>query len=404
MNKRLLSVFIATMILTLGACGSQAQPVEISTTATTETTTTTSAATTTTAAKTTKAATTTTAKTTVATTTAKTTTITTTTEPIVKVDLADFKLNEYCGEFDEAEPMYYVSVSGDEFEDDTDENRLNAAIEAVKASDYYSELIEEAKSLFTYENGTFVPTGEGWTYDGYKDGCLTYDETEGYVVTPTVTQNHYLNFNLQDKETLLFLEYPLIGSQFEWSGTSVFYIPVFINADNQAFILHESVSQSLYASTFLKFEDGYHVFLEGGHTTGTSFARVYSFLDGTPKLEYKGRFLRNEAEGYLFVDDKSGGLDDARVGFFRDKTRDCYCGLSAKRLNPGITEALLEANPDVTSATDFFSAGGKYIFSLMGSCYTLENTTLVETDFDINCPANKDEFDIVLNIDLSKHE
>jgi len=342
------------------------------------------------------------------TTTVKTTNITTTTtvETTQPIDYSNFSLLDYYGDFDEAEPMHYTIVNF-EPEEDTNPDRYNIAFEAIINSEYYTELIEQTATLFTYENGEITPKSESWFNWGYED-CLSYDENKGFVVTPVLIDNIYLDFDLQNKETLFVFRLPIIGSQIEWSGTSVFYLPVYVNSKNEAHIIHDTVAQSLYGTTLIKFEDGYHLLFDRGHTAGTSRSHIYSVKNGKPKFEYEGTYINYHDEGVFFTNDHSGGLGYARVGFFRDKIRDCYCGVEALCLDSEAEQAIINSEKVKAEFGDIksrlFVVGGQYIMMPMADCFRFENGELIDADIGINCPPDKDDFDIVLNIDFSEYQ
>lgn len=384
MNRKLTALILAA--LCLGSCNNTAQIEETTTTTSTPET-----------------SATTTARTTTETTAVSQTTTAKTTQP---VDYNNFSLLDYYGDFDEAEPMYYTTV-GFETEEDTDPDRYNTAVETIINSEYYAELIKQTATLFTYENGEITPNSESWFNWGYED-CLSYDENKGFVVNPVLTDNIYLDFDLQNKETLFVFRLPIIDSQIEWSGTSVFFLPVYVNDKNEAYILHEAVAQTLHGTTLVKFDDGYHLLFDRGHTTGTSQAHIFSIKNGKPKLEYHGTYINYHDEGVFFTNDHSGGHGSARVGFFRDRIRNCYCGVEALPLE-GEAAEILECSEKVLEQLgygkhDFYVVGGKYIMKPMADCFIFENGEIVDADIGINCPPHNEDFDVVLNIDFSEYK
>ncbi len=402
--KKKITIFALSAVLCLCSCNNTTAVTENNeTTTVSETTTTASQTTTTVSGATTKASETTT--TTAATTT---TTAVTTAETAPPVDYSNFSLLDYYGDFDEAEPMRYTMVDGGDIEEDTDKNRYDIAVNAVINSDYYAELMEETKTLFTYENGEIIPTSESWMNWGYEN-CLSYDENDGFIVTPILRENILLDFDLQNKETLFVFRLPIISRQIEWSGTSIFFLPVYVNSENEAYILHEAVAQSLHTLSFIKFEDGYHVLFDRGHTTGTSQAHIYSFENGRPKLEYHGTYINYHSEGIFFTNDHSGGSGSARVGFFRDKIRGCYCGVEALPLEGEAAKIIRNSEMvkeefGFSDMHQYYVVGGNYVMIPMADCFSFENGELIDADIGINCPPHEDDFDIVLNIDFSKYQ
>ncbi|MBQ7834425.1 MAG: hypothetical protein IJ385_01435, partial [Ruminiclostridium sp.] len=334
-----------------------------------------------------------------------TTTVITTAETTPPVDYSTFSLLDYYGDFDEAEPMSYTMLDIESVTEDANKNRLEIALKAVKNTDYYTDVIKQAEELFAYENGEITAKEESFLNWGYED-CLEYDETEGFVVNPQLKYSLSLKFDNENTESVFVFRLPLTYSGLEWSGTSDFYVPVYVNSDNDPHILCDAAAQSLYGTSIIQYEDECHVIFDRGHSQGTARAHIYSFENGEPKLEYEGSHINYHSKGLFFIDDQSGGAGIARTGFFRDKLRDCYCGVKAFPLDGEAEQAVINSEKVRTEFGDIarlYVVGGQYLFIPMHECYTFENGALIKADIGINCTPDEKYFDTILNIDLSKY-
>lgn len=334
-----------------------------------------------------------------------TTTVTSTAETAPPVDYSTFSLLDYYGDFDEAEPMSYTMLDMDSVTEDTNKNRLEIALKAVKNTDYYTDVIKQAEELFTYENGEITANGESFLNWGYEN-CLEYDETEGFAVNPQLKYSLSLAFDNENTESVFVFRLPLTYGGLERSGTSDFYIPVYVNSAKEPHILCDAAAQSLYGTSIIQYEDECHVIFDRGHSQGSARAHIYSFENGEPNLEYEGSHINYHSKGLFFTDDQSGGAGIAITGFFRDKIRDCYCGVEAFPLDGEAEQAVINSEKVRTEFGDIarlYVVGGQYLFIPMHECYTFENGALIKADIGINCTPNKKYFDTILNIDLSKY-
>ena len=191
----------------------------------------------------------------------------------------------------------------------------------------------------------------------------------------------------------------------EWSGTTKFFIPVYVNADGEAILLEAAAQQTLYMPDLLYYSDGViHAAFTSGHTAGTSYFAIYSFKDGKPKLETEGCGLSFDSPyGTVLFNDHSGFFGHGNL-FFRDGKRDCYCGISGVPASDELKKILMDNGyiSDENDACEVF--GGKYISFAMGSI-KVENGNFRDSEYGSIYTDNEYcDYQYWLNIDMSAGE
>lgn len=388
MKKQLAAILTLSLMLT--ACGGAEDTVE-----------------TTSAAETISSETTTAETTTVETTTSETTTQQETTtsetenetipepEPVQNIDLS-----EYIGSFDDAEPLQYsVYDSLYSYEYEVPQSAEKAALDAVLSSEYVRIVTEEAKKMFDYKGGvySYILEEERLLTDTY----IKY-LGEDYRVEPRLIMTRNAKFDGENTEYIFIYAIPLHYDFMEWSGTTEFFIPVYVNAKVEAFLLEAAAQQTLYRPDLLRYSDGIiHAAFTSGHTAGTSYFAIYSFKDGKPKLETEGCGLSFDSPyGTVLFNDHSGFFGHGNL-FFRDGQRDCYCGVAGVPVSDELKKIVMD-NKDISYAEEIGEVfGGKYI-SLSMSSIKIENGSFTDSEYgSIYTDEEYCDYQYWLNIDLN---
>ncbi|MGN0587641.1 MAG: hypothetical protein ACI4JF_10175 [Oscillospiraceae bacterium] len=396
MHKRLLTLAALAIILT--ACGNTEQTAEI----------TTSAEETTTAESVTEVTTT---ESITETTTASTTTqsVTEETEPVAyeeeKIPLPEnFSLADYIDSFDEAEPIQYtVDTSRYTYEYKKTPAAEQAALDAVNGSEYLELINAEARDMLEYKDGVYTCREDKWTF--LTDTYIDY-MGEDYKVEPRLLQTRSAHFDGKNREYIFTYIVPLHFDLLEWSGTTEFVIPVYVNSDNEAYILDAAAAQTLSLPDLLHYSDGVvHAAFTWGHTAGTTGSVIYSFSDGKPKLEFNGCGLKYDTMGTVLFNDISGFLGHGSL-FFRDGIRDCYCGVDGVPVSDLLAEILRDNAdiPDFDEVRDELAIyGGTYITYDMDTVKVQDGTfcgseygDIFREDFEYN------DYQYWLNVDLTE--
>ena len=257
-------------------------------------------------------------------------------------DWNGFILSEHCGEFDEAEPLKYHSWKYDD-QPEIDETRLNSAYQAVIESKYYNEVIEFGKSYLEWNGSDFV-TGEkdfNFLLKNFPD-YIDYEAAPDLVLKPKFINCIQLPFDGVNIEEIMLFSFPLAESEIEWSGTSLMYIAVYVNADGEARVIYEVSDQTLSTQINpIEYSDGMiHLEFGSGHTSGTSRSTILSFSNGEYKVEYEGIAVHCDEDGFVMRDDISAFFEH-NILLFRDGLRNCYCELKRVPLSDEISRAIL---------------------------------------------------------------
>lgn len=394
MKKQLAAILALSLMLT--ACGGSGDTVNTADTAETI------------SSEVTSAETTTAETTTIETTTAETTTSETTTteskteaEPETLTQPEQEPAAEH--DFDEAEPLKYTVYDYESSgENNIDPSAQKAALDVVLSSEYVRIVTEEARIMFDYKDGvySYIAEEESFLTDTYLEYL-----GEDFQIEPQLFMTLNAKFDGENSENIFIYSIPLHYDFLEWSGTTEFFIPVYVNASGEAILLEAAAQQTLYTPALLSYSDGaIHAAFTSGHTAGTSYFAIYSFKDGTPKLETEGCGLSFEPTGgTMLFNDHSGFFGHGNL-FFRDGQRDCYCGVAGVPASDELKKSLMENGyiSDENDACNVF--GGKYI-SLSMSSIKVENGSFTDSEYGgIYTDEEYCDYRYWLNIDLNSAE
>lgn len=391
MKKRLAALLALSLMLT--ACGGSGDTADTTETVSSETTT----------EETTTAETTTVETTTAETTTSETTTTEseTETEPETLTQPEQEPAAEH--DFDEADPLKYTVYDFESNgENNIDPSAQKAALDVVLSSEYVKIVTEEARIMFDYKDGvySYIAEEESFLADTYLEYL-----GEDYQIEPRLVMTRNAKFDGDYSENIFIYSIPLHYDFLEWSGTTEFFIPVYVNASGEATLLEAAAQQTLSKPILLSYSDGViHAAFTSGHTAGTSYFAIYSFKDGTPKLETEGCGLSFDSPGgTMLFNDRSGFFGHGNL-FFRDGKRDCYCGVAGVPASDELKKSLMENGyiSDENDACKVF--GGKYI-SLSMSSIKVENGSFTDSEYGSIYINEEDvDYQYLLNIDLNAAE
>lgn len=314
-----------------------------------------------------------------------------------------FSLADLAGDFDAADPMRYTLVTKENFTPADKKSAENAALEVVRESDFLRSVEKQAREMFTYENGVYTPTDEmhflNSTYLDYLG--------DDFSIEPKPIGGITAKFDGVNDGYVYFFSMPLSFDYLEWSGAFELYAAVFVNDADEAQVI--CGDQTLWDIGLLAYEDRTDVVLSAGHTAGTSHFYIASFSDGAvlKNKRFYGSVNADES-GYVLNDDVSGYFGHYEL-FFRDRERG-YCGIRAEKLSDDAFEKIKnypgiqpdERNADEFDADHFYIAGGKYLTNSFDA-YVFDGNDLVPTDFNV-IAADEDDFDTVLNVNISEWE
>lgn len=316
-----------------------------------------------------------------------------------------FSLADLAGDFDAADPMRYTLVTKENFTPADKKSAENAALEVVRESDFLRSVEKQAREMFTYENGVYTPTDEmhflNSTYLDYLG--------DDFSIEPKPIGGITAKFDGVNDGYIYFFSMPLSFDYLEWSGAFELYAAVFVNDADEAQLI--CGDQTLGSAVLLAYEDRTDIVFSAGHTSGTSHSYIVSFNDGavlTNRRIYGS--VNADESGYVLKDDISGFLGH-NILFFRDRERG-YCGISAEKLSDDAFEKIKnypgiqpdERNADEFDADHFYIAGGKYLKNSFDAyAYVFDGNDLVPTDFNV-IAADEDDFDTVLNVNVSEWE
>lgn len=281
----------------------------------------------------------------------------------------NFAISNYITNFDPVQPAIYTLFEDSDYQV-YDEAAKNAAVEAYKNSFYYENALEDIKSLFHYEDGVLTPNEENrgaLFLDTYQ--YLTSPEFE---IAPKAAEGFKGKFDGVNEEYLIILHVPLPPACLAWSGTADFFVPVYINASGEAFILDDVCHQSHSGFECVYYDNSgvIHAVFNFGHNAGGKTAAVYSFANGSPKSELLLYGRIEIMEGY-----KEKGLFlcygwYTYAPFFWNEEISEYCAVSGvapdKELAEIIctNEKILEKVPNAAKQWEndnIWIIGGKYI-------------------------------------------
>lgn len=319
-------------------------------------------------------------------------------------DYSNFSLKDYCGEFDNAQPISYHGAASGFNVHTLNEEKMKTAREALKNSEYYIRAITRAKELFVYENGAFSCTEEAPYFEETYLSYLEYTE-DGFSLRLPLEYTAEMRFDGENEENLFIFSMPAPDDEIEWSGRAPqFFVPVFVNSNNEAHILYDAAAQTLCFPELIYYSDKeVHIIFGRGHSMGTIQSHIYSIENGTPKLEYIGGLLTFEPifGGYFLNEDLSGGSGMANYLIFRDSVSGGYCAAGKIPLPEEAAELLLasedikEQFPDLEKlyeAGELYVIGGKYIASGWNTAFSFENGVIELYEEGVIIPPYDEEF------------
>ncbi len=297
----------------------------------------------------------------------------------------NFDLREYVAEkFEQADPASYEVI---EMSDASgiDSEAISAASAAIKNSGFYAAVIDEAKELLVYENGTHSAVEESFLIDDY----LRFFNGEGsskFAFEPLPVYGAKAEFDGENTGSVIIFEMPLAFDFLEWSGTGTFYVSAYVNSKGEAFILNNACNQTMHDPVIMKYSDNKcHFCFQMGHTDGTSRIAIYSFDDETPAAaaELYGN-MEFSPDNVTFRTCNYVGYGDI---FFRDKIKNSYFALKCADISPELKEYLfsapdvLEKFPEIKNDSDarINVYGGKFI-AINGMGFEVKNGEIKSTE------------------------
>jgi hypothetical protein len=194
----------------------------------------------------------------------------------------NFRVSDYMSDFDDAVPSRYTVKQTERTTELNDENTAayNAALDCYLNSTYYSEAVDEANEYWGYENGEYVAYAEYWA-------GLLYEFIDESAAPQIAYTAHLTDIvTLSDDEYVFIFDVPLLDRLLAWSGSFDMILPVYVNSDNEAFVLDNAVSQFLHDWYILEYSSGErHMVFNDYPTEGTQSAAIYSFSDKAAKFE-----------------------------------------------------------------------------------------------------------------------
>lgn len=318
----------------------------------------------------------------------------------------NFSLADHIGGFDEAEPISYtLDDSLFTYEYNKSPAIEKAALEAVRSSEYLEAINAEAREFLEYKDGKYTCPEEKWSF--LADTYIEY-MGEDFRVEPRILQTRSAYFDGENREYLFTFIVPLHYEFMEWSGTTTFVIPVYVNSSNEAFILADAARQTLSLPELLHYSDGVvHAAFVWGHSSGTSGSAIYSFKDGRPVLEFTGGGLsyeRGVMGGDLLFDDISGFFGHGSL-FFRDGIRDCYCGVEGVPASDELAE-ILRAKADIPASDNdggsILIFGGRYV-TCEDKTFLLRDGILDACGYGNVIRTDDGDYKYWVNIDLEQY-
>ena len=306
-----------------------------------------------------------------------TTTVTTTAEAAPSVDYSSFNLKNYYTQDEKASPVSIGGIGG--MLNRLYEDKMEIARQAVYKSEYYAEVVEQAKTLFDYKNGVYTPKPEESAF--YSSGYEGYfDADEPYKVNPMLVYTLPAYFN-SCREYVFVFSMPLPVSFAEWSGEDQFYVTVFVDHEDNAVIIPECCQQTLRSVEPIHVGKNIHLLFQSGHSQGTGRSTIISFGTDGYKVEYTGSAVSYIPPGANYI------LDDISVwsGYYKMLFYDeeiGYCEVKSEPLG-GEAMDIICSSPDVLEAyPDIYDmcadgyvwvTGGKYITVGSTGTFSFEN-------------------------------
>lgn len=295
------------------------------------------------------------------------------------IDYSNFSVADYCGEFDNVKPVTYTIEETEFAVGNYTSEQEQAAMAAIKTTDDYAEVINLAKEMFTYDSGTFTATADYAEHFMAKEyiNYMSY-ENDDFAVTPVFESM------LADKlgGVLLVYTMPLPDSKLESSNSAICNVPVYVNANNEAYVLTEITQQYLSGTVkLINYADGEtHLMFEKGGSQGTQQNVIYSFNNGVSECVYAASYIDPNADGTVFVCNYNIAM------FFRDEVSNSYCNVAVEEASEELAEIIINAeavNKAFPDIKEYYAEngmkvfGGKYI-QACNTAFTFENGEVVE--------------------------
>ncbi|MCM1298258.1 MAG: hypothetical protein NC203_10720 [Firmicutes bacterium] len=167
-----------------------------------------------------------------------------------------------------------------------------AAIAAYKASDLYTEALEETKKLLRYENGELSEIETTWkTYYGELQDFVDEAAAPEIDIKPVILEKIKAKLDGKTEEHLfIFMTAMPDSCLISTAEKTRILFGVYVNSDGQAFILYNSLYQGHLYYTAQKYINSgkIHAVFNGAHSDETALTAVYSFENGQPKTELFG--------------------------------------------------------------------------------------------------------------------
>lgn len=321
-------------------------------------------------------------------TTESATTTTTEAAPEAPIPLPeDFQLSDYITDFDEV-AFSYCTVIGDSVFPQADEAVIAKAIETYKSSALYTEAIDGLKEIFSYENGELICSAE-YTGSDPARAILSkeYITERAYYIDrsaapeialkPEVVQSCRAAFDGENEESLILLRTALPMSKQDWSGNYHYHVPVYVNADGEALILHDACRQDHGGFELLSYEryEPIHALFGFGHNQSGQRSALYSFKDGKPKLELSGCPL-SVYQGMLL-----GGFGwVCWEPFLFDGENGAFCAVAAVTPSEELAKIICSDKTVLSYVPDAWEVYQKDWLQIIGGKYITFNTGVPWTD------------------------
>lgn len=195
-----------------------------------------------------------------------------------------FNISNYITDFEDTELCGCSYISELSFPQ-ADVSAVEKAVEAYKSSYLYSDVVEELSEMYRYENDELILNEEYELHNRAHKLREYIDETaapEIALKTETLKSYKTVDGNLVMLRTALHLEWQ------DWSGSARCYIPVYVNADGEAHILYDAISQDYGGFELMSCNGSIFAMFNFGHNQGSQRGAICSFKDGKPKTELSG--------------------------------------------------------------------------------------------------------------------
>lgn len=305
----------------------------------------------------------------------------------------NFNISDYITDFDDAALMSCSYVDAASISR-ADESAVESAVEAYESSEAYSEALELAKQMFYYENGELLEKedseGPLWLKKGYAD-FIVQTETSEIAFRRNILSSVKFMLDGEIEESIVLLGVPLPESMFRWSGHAGFHIPVYVNAAGEAHILYDACCQDYGSFKLLEYSDGtVHALFDFGHNESGQRSTVYSFKNGTPKLELSGSPIS------LYCGMLMGGYGwHTFEPFMLDADSAEFCAVAAVSPSEELAEIICSDNIVLSylpNAREMFQNGK---IQIIGGKYVTFNSGIPWSDYTFIFNSSDNRFELV---------